>query len=122
MDTRTTIAAMCLQGILSDNECTFPTKEAAIKCAVEHADVLIAELARTAPPPAVEPLADVKAGDVLIGAGSGRLTLIAVDYPLAVVQYGNPATGKLSEPQPYNLRANPLQCTVASAAILAGLE
>lgn len=119
MDTRTQIAAMCLQGLVANSGIDM-TYDKYAEQAVKHTDALLLELARTAPPKP-EPLQGVKAGDVLIGAGSGRLTLIAVDYPLAVVRYRNPITGAQSRPEPYDLRANHLHCTLASAEILAAL-
>lgn len=41
---REMIAAMCLQGLLSDNECSFANVQNAAKCAIEHADALLVEL------------------------------------------------------------------------------
>lgn len=119
MNDRTQIAAMCLQGLLAGN--AQERIEDLEATAVLYADDLLKELTRTAPPAVETPLRNVKAGDVLIGTGGGRLTIVIVDYPIAVVRYRNPVTGELSEPQPYDLRANPLQCTLASAEVLAAL-
>lgn len=115
MDDRTQIAAMCLQGSLSNSDVNM-TDDQLVKFSVETADRLLAELARTAPPPQPEPLADVKVGDVLVRTG-WTYYVIAVDYPIAVIQI--PKTGN---PFPYDLRENEKGCHMASAAILAGLK